>query len=1041
MRFTDLFIRRPILSVVVSLLILLAGASALFSLPVRQYPNLQSATISVTTSFPGATQDVMQGFVTTPIAQSIATASGIEYLTSTSTMGRSQVKAKLVINADADRAMTEILAKVQQVKYRLPEGAYDPVIDKVTDGASAVQYISFTGDSLTIPQITDFATRVAQPLFTSVRGVASAEIVGGQTLAMRVWLDPVRLAARGLSAGDVAAALRANNVQAAPGQLKDGATVTNITASTDITDIEAFRTMVIKTGADGLVRLGDVATLELGGQNYNSGARASGRKAVFIALTPTPDGNPLEIVRAATSLIPQIQKSAPPGLVVASTFDVAHFVNASIDEVQETLVAAVVIVVVVIFLFLGSPRAVVIPVITIPLSLIGSAALMLVFGFSLNLLTLLAMVLAIGLVVDDAIVVVENIHRHIEAGLTPVEASLVGAREIVGAVIAMTITLAAVYAPIGLMGGLTGSLFREFAFTLAGSVVVSGVIALTLSPMMSSQLLSRKVAEGRLSKAVEHRFERLASGYGRILDWTLSMRPVVLLVAVSMLGAIVVLFLGARRELAPQEDQGYVFTSVRAPQYASIDYTSAATREIDRIFMALPEFSSSWFVDGTDGQNRAFGGVVLTEWSERTRSSTDIQRLLYGKTASVHGAAVTPFQPMALPASSGGLPFQMVLRSAADFDLLYRDMEALKAAAWRSGLFVFVDSDLAFDSPSARVSIDAAKAGMLGITMREIADTLATLVGENYVNRFNFHDRSYDVIPQVAEQDRLSPETLGRFYLHAQSGAMIPLATLIKVDVVPQANRLPQFNQMNAATLSGVLRPGVTMGQAVAAMEAVPRGPGITVDWLGDSRQYVQEGSRLTVSFGFALIVIFLVLAAQYESFRDPLVILVTVPLAVCGALLPLYLGFTTLNIYTQIGLVTLIGLISKHGILMVAFANQIQHAEGLDRRAAIVKSAKVRMRPVLMTTAAMVAGLVPLLFAGGAGAASRFAIGIVVVMGMLIGTLFTLFVLPTFYSLIARDHRPEPSGLSARDPDGAAAPPSSLARRIAGYTATGAEG
>ncbi|SEH56354.1 efflux RND transporter permease subunit [Magnetospirillum fulvum] len=1007
MRFTDLFIRRPILSVVVSLLILLAGLSALFSLPVRQYPNLQSATITVNTSFPGATQDVMQGFVTTPIAQSVATASGIEYLTSISTMGRSQIKAKLVINADADRTMTEILAKVQQVKYRLPQGAYDPVIEKVTDGASAVQYISFTSDTLAVPQITDFATRVAQPLFTSIKGVAAADILGGQTLSMRVWIDPVRLAARSLTAGDIAAALKANNVQAAPGQLKDSATVTNITASTDIANIDDFRNMVIKTGSDGLVRLSDVATLELGGQNYNSGARASGHKGVFIALTPTPDGNPLDIVDAAMELIPQIQKSAPPGLIVKSTFDVAHFVNASIAEVKQTLIEAVVIVVIIIFLFLGSPRAVVIPVVTIPLSLIGSAALMLMCGFSLNLLTLLAMVLAIGLVVDDAIVVVENIHRHIEDGLSPIEASLVGAREIIGAVIAMTITLAAVYAPIGMMGGLTGSLFREFAFTLAGSVVVSGIIALTLSPMMSSLLLSRKVTEGRFAKAVEHRFERLSSGYGHALDWTLSIRPVVLLVATAMLVAIVVLFMGSRRELAPQEDQGYVYTAVRAPQYASIDYTSAATREVDRIFTEIPEFSSSWFVDGTDGQNRAFGGIVLKEWHERTRSATDIQKLLYGKANGVHGASVTPFQPTALPASSGGLPFQMVLRSPADFSVIYQDMAVLKAAAWRSGLFVFVDSDLAFDSPSARITIDTAKAGMVGITMQEIADTLATLVGENYVNRFNYHDRSYDVIPQVLQQDRLTPETLGRFYVRAQSGAMMPLSSIIKIDVVPQANRLPQFNQMNAATLSGVLKPGVTMGQAVAFMEAQPSGPGVTIDWLADSRQYVQEGNRLTVSFGFALIVIFLVLAAQYESFRDPLVILVTVPLAVCGALLPLYLGFTTLNIYTQIGLVTLIGLISKHGILMVAFANEIQHSEGLDRHAAIRKSAKVRMRPVLMTTAAMVAGLVPLLFAGGAGAASRFAIGIVVVMGMLIGTLFTLFVLPTFYTLIAKDHRP----------------------------------
>ncbi|MBJ7532774.1 efflux RND transporter permease subunit [Rhodomicrobium vannielii ATCC 17100] len=1004
MRFTDLFIHRPILSVVVSLLILLAGINAFFSLPVRQYPNLQSATITVDTSFPGATQDVMQGFVTTPIAQAIATASGIEYLTSTTTMGQSQIKAKLVLNADSDRAMTEVLSKVQQVKYRLPQGAFDPVVTKITDGASAVQYIAFVSDTLTIPQITDFVTRVGQPLITSVKGVASADFAGAQALAMRVWIDPVKLAARNLTAGDIATALRANNVQAAPGQLESDRSITSITATTDASSVGDFREMVIKTSASGLVRLRDVADVEIGSQNHKTLGWASGRQAVYLKISPTPDGNPLEIVAATKALIPSMQSVAPPGLKVENQFDVAHFVHASIDEVLHTLVEAVVIVVVVIFLFLGSLRAVVVPVVTIPLSLVGTAALMLAFGFSLNLLTLLAMVLAIGLVVDDAIVVVENIHRHIAEGRSPIDAALAGAREIVGPVIAMTITLAAVYAPIGLMEGLTGSLFREFAFTLAGSVVVSGVVALTLSPMMCSRLLRGKTSESRFARLTERFLTTLAADYARVLERTLTMRSVVLLVAGAMLAAIVVLFLGAKRELAPQEDQGYVFTAVRAPQYANLDYTASAAAHVQRIFQSFPEYAANFFVVGTDGMNNAFGGIILKEWSERQRTSTDIQAQLYRTVRSVHDASVTPFQPMALPASTGGLPFQMVLRSPAGYDGIYQEMEGLKAAARRSGLFVFVDSDLAFDSPTARMRIDVAKAGEVGVTMQTIADTLAVLVGENYVNRFNYYGRSYDVIPQVRQPDRVSPDALGRFYVRARSGAMMPLASLIKLDVMPQPNRLPQFNQMNAATLSAVLKPGVTMGQAVAFMESLPRARGVTIDWLGDSRQYVQEGNRLTVTFGFALIVIFLVLSAQYESFRDPLVILVTVPLAVSGALVPLWLGYTTLNIYTQIGLVTLIGLISKHGILMVAFANDIQRREGAGKREAILKAAMVRMRPILMTTAAMVTGLVPLLFATGAGAASRFAIGIVVVMGMLVGTLFTLFVLPTFYVLLGRE-------------------------------------
>jgi len=1020
MAFTDIFIRRPILAVVVSLLILLVGGAALFSLPVREYPNMESATIVVDTGYPGATQDVMQGFVTTPIAQAIATANGIDYLTSTSTLGKSQVKAKLVLNADADRAMTEILAKVQQVKYRLPAGANDPVITKMTDGASAVQYLAFVSDTLPVPQITDFATRIAQPLITAVPGVASAEISGGQTLAMRVWVDPVRLAARGLSAGDIAAALRANNVQSAPGRLKGTDTAINITAGTDLRDLEAFRQMVVKRVDGGIVRLGDVATVEIGGQNYDSSAMTSGRRSVTIAITPTPDGNPLEIVKAVKALVPDMQRVAPPGVEVISQFDVAHFVNASIDEVSKTLVEAIVIVIIVIFLFLGSLRAVLIPVVTIPLSLVGTAALMLAFGFSLNLLTLLAMVLAIGLVVDDAIVVVENIHRHIEEGLSPVRAALLGAREIVGPVIGMTLTLAAVYAPIGLMGGLTGALFREFAFTLAGAVVVSGVVALTLSPMMSSLLLHSQMNEGRLSRAIEHNMQRATAGYSRLLGATLAARPAVMLVGAVVLGAIVILFTGAQRELAPQEDQGYVFVQTKAPQYANVDYTARYAHEVERMFRGLPEYVSSWFDNGTDGLNNGFGGVILKEWGDRARGADAIQAELNARGAGITGVYAAAFQPPALPASSGGLPVQMVIRSSDDFPVLYAVLEKVKGAAWQSGLFAFVDSDLAFDSPEARIAVDHAKAGEMGITMEAVADTLATMVGENYVNRFNWHDRSYDVIAQVPAAQRLTPANLGQYHIKTASGTLVPLSTVTSVEMHPGANRLSQFNQMNSVTLSAILAPGVTMGQAVDFLKGQPLPAGTSVDWLSDSRQYVTEGDRLTISFGFALIVIFLVLAAQFESFRDPLVILVTVPLAICGALVPLWLGYTTLNIYTQIGLVTLIGLISKHGILMVSFANQIQKHEGLDRIAAIRKSAAVRMRPVLMTTAAMVAGLVPLLFANGAGASSRFAIGIVVVMGMLIGTLFTLFVLPTVYSLIARDHRA--ASHSARETELAAA-------------------
>lgn len=1006
MRFTDLFIRRPILSVVVSLLILMIGGSSMLSLPIREYPAMESATIVISTSYPGATQEVMQGFVTTPIAQAVSTASGIEYLTSNSTQGRSEVRAKLVLNADADRSMTEILSKVQQVSYRLPEGVFDPVITKITDGAAAIQYVAFVAEDLPIPVITDFVTRVAQPLVTSVSGVASVELGGGQTLAMRIWIDPDKLAARGLSAGDVTTALRENNIQAAPGRVEDSETVINLTATTDLRDINEFKQMVITSGDSGQVLLQDIATVELGGQNYTSTFASSGQRAVVMAISPTPDGNPLEIVEDVKALIPDMQRVAPPGLEVINQFDVAHFVNASIDEVSKTLIEAVLIVIIVIFLFLGSFRAVIIPVLTIPLSLIGTAMLMLMFGFSLNILTLLAMVLAIGLVVDDAIVVVENIHRHIEDGMTPIKAAFVGAREIIGPVIAMTLTLAAVYAPIGMTAGLTGALFKEFAFTLASAVFVSGIVALTLSPMMSSLLLNDRVNDGRFSRFIEHHVSNLSDRYDRLLGHTLSNRGAVLITGMVVLAGIALLFSGVQRELAPAEDHGYIFTEVRAPQYASIDYTSRNTEQVLDIFANLPEFDSSFLNNGAAGQNNAFGGVVLTEWDERERSSAEIQAELNAKMGGLTGVSAAIFPPPPLPAGSGGLPVQMVIRSSDSLEVLYETLETVKNAAWGSGLFAFVDSDLAFDSTEARITIDRAKAGDLGISMQEIANTLSLLVGEGLVNRFNWFDRSYDVIAQVPDAQRLTPESLDQYYIRTDSGDLVLLSTIIDVEMHPQANSIPQFNQLNAVTISAVLAPGATMGQAVEFLEQQPIPPGANIEWLSDSRQYVSEGNRLMVSFVFALIVIFLVLAAQYESVRDPLVILVTVPLAICGALVPLYLGFTTLNIYTQIGLVTLIGLISKHGILMVAFANDIQVQEQVNRITAIRKAAKVRMRPVLMTTAAMVAGMVPLLFASGAGSASRFAIGIVVVMGMLVGTFFTLFILPTVYSFIAKDHR-----------------------------------
>lgn len=1008
MTITDVFIRRPILAWVVSTLIFLVGLRALLSLPVRQYPLLESATITVTTQYPGATPELMQGFVTTPIAQSVATADGVEYLTSSTIQGRSVVAARLRLNADSDRAMTEIMAKVNEVKYRLPKEIYDPVITKSTGEPTAVMYLSFTSDRLSMQAITDSIIRVAQPLVATVPGVASADVEGGRNLAMRVWVDPARLASRGLSAGDVAEALRRNNVQAAPGQAKGAYTVANISADTDLTDVEEFRRLVVKVKEGALVRLGDVATVELGGQSFEQSGLFNGKPGVSLAVFATPTGNPLSLVRDVKALLPAIQRDLPPGLDVSVSYDVARFIEASIAEVRHTLVETVVIVVIVIFAFLGSVRAVLVPLVTIPLSLVGAATLMLALGFSLNLLTLLAMVLAIGLVVDDAIVVVENVYRHIEEGLTPVRAALVGAREIVWPVVSMTVTLAAVYAPIGFMGGLTGTLFREFAFTLAGAVMVSGVIAVTLSPMMASFLLSRSTMEGRLPRLINRGFDGVTAGYARLLRGALGHRAAVATLGPGLLLGILFLLSGVRRELAPPEDQATIMTAMKGPQYANLDYTEAFTRRLEEAMRSLPEARTTFILNGSDGPMNAFGGVNLSDWDERHRNALDLQQVVQSEASRIEGQSIFAFQLPPLPGSTGGLPVQMVIRSTSGHEVVYAVMERLKGRARESGLFAVVDSDLRFDNPAVKVRVNRAKANELGVNMKEVAETLAVLVGENYVNRFNLRGRSYDVIPQVPRIDRLSPENLGKYYVKTASGELTPLATVISVSMVTEPNKLTQFNQLNAATFQAIPMPGVTMGDAVAFLERETQQilpSGFSRDWVGESRQYVQEGNQLTVTFAFALVAIFLVLAAQFESLRDPLVILATVPLSVCGALVPLFLGYATLNIYTQIGLVTLVGLISKHGILMVEFANELQAVEGLDRRSAIERAAAVRLRPILMTTAATVVGHFPLTLAHGAGAASRYSIGIVLVVGMVVGTLFTLFVVPIVYSALAKDH------------------------------------
>lgn len=1012
MSFTDIFIRRPVLASVVSLLILLVGAQAGFKLQIRQYPELSSTTITVTTAYPGANADLIQGFITTPIAQAVASTEGIDTLVTNSQQNTSTVTLNLRLNANADRAVADVLAKVNQVKYILPREALDPVVVKQTGDSTALLYMSFNSNELTSSQITDYLTRVVQPRLQTIDGVANAQILGGQTFAMRVWLDPNKMAARGVTPKDVSTALAANNFTSAAGQLKTAYTQTSINALTSLDSAKAFGQLVVKTSGDSLIRLGNISTIELGPESVDSSSAFDGLKAVFIGIYPTPSANPLDVITNVRKAFPELRRQLPAGLKASIAYDATAFIRASIWEVAKTLGEAALIVIAVIFLFLGNLRATIIPIITIPLSLIGVMILLLALGYSLNLLTLLAFVLAIGLVVDDAIVVVENIHRHIEEGLSPLDAALQGAREITGPVIAMTLTLAAVYAPIGFVSGLTGALFREFAFTLAGSVVVSGIIALTLSPMMCSRLL-KPAQQGTRGFAglLDRLFDRLRRIYMGQLHKTLNFRAMTILVLAGVLALTAVMFLSTPKELAPEEDQGVIFTLVKAPQYSNLDYMEQMTAQFTQAADTIPEKDHVFVINGSAGVHQGLAGLILKPWGERSRNQKQILQSLQPKLAQLTGGTVIGFSPPALPGSTGGPPVQFVLRTVGGYKQLAKVMAQLQEAARKSGLFIFTDSDLKFDTPQIEFKIDADKANRLGINMQDIGTSLATLLGGNYVNRFSLYGRSYEVIPQVPREYRQNAAWLTRYQVRTSSGALVPLSTIASVTTSVQPNSLPTFQQLNAATLQGVPFPGRTLGECIAFLQQKAKAlmpEGYTMDYQGESRQYVQEGNTLLITFVFALIVIFLVLAAQFESFRDPFIILIALPTSMFGAILPLnllgFIGAASLNIYSEIGLVTLIGLISKHGILMVEFANRLQDEEGLSRRAAIEQAAGVRLRPILMTTAAMVAAMVPLIIAEGAGARSRFAIGVVIASGMSIGTLFTLFVTPAIYTFIARD-------------------------------------
>ncbi|BCP55098.1 acriflavine resistance protein B [Kaistia sp. 32K] len=1006
MSFSELFIRRPVLATVVSLMILLLGAQGILSMSIRQYPKVDETVVTVTTIYPGASADVIQGFITSTIAKSVSSAEGVDYVTSKSSLGVSTVSVFMRLNTNPDKALTEVIAKVQQVRGKLPVEAEDPVIQKGTGFQFALMYLAARSDNMNPQQLTDYLIRVIQPRFATVDGVANADILGAQEFAMRVWIDPVALASRNVTATDVLAAIKGSNFLSAPGKTKNEFYAYSIEAKTTLQDPETFGALPIRSNGDEIVRLRDVATIELAAASTDTEVRFNGEEGVFLGIFQTPSANPLDVAAGVRKELPLIAQSLPEGMHIELVYDSTEAISASIEEVARTILEASAIVVVVIFLFLGSFRSVIIPIVTIPLSLIGVCFILWALGYSLNTLTLLAMVLAIGLVVDDAIVVVENIHRHIEEGLKPMKAAIVGMQEITGAVIAMTITLAAVYAPMAFTQGVTGALFREFSMTLAGAVILSGFVALTVSPMMSARIL--KPGGGRIQHFIDGVFDRFGNWYARRLVGSLKVRPITLMMVIAILGTMVFLFLHTSTELAPEEDEGAMFTLITAPQYATIDYTQLYVDEIAQKTADIPERQALFSIAGSGAANSAFSGLVLKPWGERTRSQAQVQQEVQGRLDTVSGVQAFVFAVPSLPGTGGGLPIQFVVQSTEPADRVYAVAEEIKNRAMASGKFIVVQNSLSFDTPKVNVVIDRNRAAALGVSVAEIGNTLTLLVGENGISKFDREARAYDIITQVPEKYRLNPESLGAFFVRAQSGAMVPLSSVVTIDTVGSAPAIEQFNQLNSATLAALPRPTVTSGDGLAELQQIASQvlpPGYFIEYAGQSRTELETGNSLLIVFGLAIIVIYLVLAAQFESFRDPLIIMMSVPLSIFGALIPLNLGAASLNIYSQVGLITLVGLITKHGILMVEFANQQREERGLNRHDAIVEAARVRLRPILMTTAAMVFGVVPLLFAEGAGAKARFSMGLVIATGMSIGTIFTLFVVPMFYTYLSSAH------------------------------------
>ncbi|WP_234494830.1 multidrug efflux RND transporter permease subunit [Vibrio maritimus] len=1019
MRFTDIFIKRPVLAVSISFLIALLGLQAVFKMQVREYPEMTNTVVTVTTSYYGASADLIQGFITQPLEQAVAQADNIDYMTSQSVLGQSTITVNMKLNTDPNAALSDILAKTNSVRSQLPKEAEDPTVTMSTGSTTAVLYIGFTSDELASSQITDYLERVINPQLFTVNGVSKVDMYGGMKYALRVWLDPLKMAALKMTASDVMNVLNANNYQSATGQATGEFVLYNGSADTQVSNTEELKNLVVSSGDGQVIRLGDIAKVTLEKSHDVYRASANGQEAVVAAINAAPSANPINIAADVLELLPQLEKNLPSNIKMNVMYDSTVAINESIQEVIKTILEAALIVLVVITLFLGSFRAVLIPIVTIPLSLIGVAMVMQAIGFSWNLMTLLAMVLAIGLVVDDAIVVLENVDRHIKLGESPFRAAIIGTREIAVPVIAMTLTLGAVYAPIALMGGITGSLFKEFALTLAGSVFVSGIIALTLSPMMCSKLLKANETPNRFEQKVHHVLDRMTARYEKMLTAVMQHRPVIIGFAVIVFASLPMLFKFIPSELAPSEDKGVVMLMGTGPSNANLDYLQNTMNDVNKILSDQPEVAFAQVFTGVPNSNQAFGIASMVPWSQREASQAEVANRVGALVAEVPGMAVTAFQMPELPGAGSGLPIQFVITTPNSFESLFTIATDIWGEVQQNPQFVYSTLDLNYDSATMKINIDKDMAGAYGVTMQDIGITLSAMMADGYVNRIDLNGRSYEVIPQVERKYRLNPESMNMYFVRSDDGQAIPLGSLISIDVVAEPRSLPHFNQLNSATVGAVPSPGVAMGDAIAWFESIAESKlpsGYNHDYMGEARQYVTEGSALYATFGLALAIIFLVLAIQFESIKDPFVIMVSVPLAICGALIALAWGAATMNIYSQVGLITLVGLITKHGILICEVAKEEQLLHKKSKMEAVMEAAKVRLRPILMTTAAMIAGLIPLMYASGAGAAQRFSIGIVIVAGLAIGTLFTLFVLPVIYTYLAERHKPLPVFVEDKD-------------------------